>query len=275
MKAFSNNWRHAILVFLPSVLVQPAVWYLMLSATNRDAAERDRQAAKARDAERFESDMAAKTLMALGDYPSFESDIPKASDLKAKSGFGPSRTRLSLFWKVILPRYVLPLFTCTCGAMFVLVGLAPTFGDLKSFRDAPRGKLNYQLDFLAYGAAQFLLAGLAILYVLPTVWLWALTQVLIVAVGIIQLFYPFLTYYGIWLLFMFAAGGVVGGGIANTNFKVADDFRRRGEADEVRAFAMSYAGLGNFGGDVLGGSLAILVQRLAERGLVGRAGGGL
>ena len=35
------------------------------------------------------------------------------------------------------------------------------------------------------------------------------------------------------------------------------------EEDDVRAFAMSYGGLGNFAGDALGGGLAILVQKLA------------
>ena len=275
MRAFSNNWRYAIIVFLPFAFVQPAVWYFMLSASNRVTAEQTRKAAKARDTERFEGHIAAKTPTVTKGVATFESPVSTTSDLTARSGFGPSRTRISLFWKSILPQYVLPLLTCTCGAMFVLGGLAPTFEDLNSFRNAPRGELNYQLDFLAYGAAQFLLAGLAILYKLPTIWLWALTQVFIVAVGIVQLFYPFLTYYGIWLLFMFATGGVVGGGIANTNYKVADDFRKRGETDDVRAFAMSYGGLGNFGGDVLGGGLAILVQRLAEQHLVGRARGGL
>lgn len=275
MKAFGNDWRHAILAFLPFTLVQPAVWYFMLSASNRRTAEEDRQAAKARDAECFESLVAAKTLTATRGYATFESAISTASDLTAKSGFGPGRTRISLFWKAIFPQYVLPLLTCTCGAMFMIVGLAPTFEDLDLFPDAPRGELNYQLCFLAYGAAQFLLAGLAIFHVLPNIWLWALMQVFIVAVGIVQLFYPFLTYYGVWLLFMFATGGVNGGGIANTNYKVADDFRKRGETDDVRAFAMSYAGLGNFGGDVLGGGLAILVQKLAEQRLVGAIHGPL
>lgn len=275
MKALSNNWHHAILAFLPFAFVQPAVWYFVLSASNRRSAEQDRQTANARDAERFESLRATKTVTATRGYATFESAVSTTSDLTVKSGFGPGRTRIGLFWKAILPQYVLPLFTCTCGAMFMLVGLTPTFEDLHLFLGTPRDELNYQLSFLAYGAAQFLLAALAILYVLPNIWLWALTQVFIVAVGIIQLFYPFLTYYGAWLLFMFATGGVVGGGIANTNYKVADDFRKRGETDDVRAFAMSYAGLGNFGGDVLGGGLAILVQKLAKQHLVGPVHGPL
>lgn len=269
MKVFGNNWRYAILAFLPIAFVQPVVWYFMLTASNRRTAEQDRQAAKARDAERFESLIAAKNLTATRGYATFESAKSTTSDLTAKSGFGPGRTRISLFWKAIFPQYVLPFLTCTGGAMFMLVGLTPTFEDLNLFPGTQRGELNYQLSFLAYGAAQFLLAGSAILYVLPNIWLWALAQVFIVAVGIVQLFYPFLTYYGVWLLFMFATGGIVGGATANTNYKVADDFRKRGETDDVRAFAMSYAGLGNFAGDVVGGSLAIMVQKLAAQRLAG------
>lgn len=109
-----------------------------------------------------------------------------------------------------MPQYVVPLLTCTCGAMFVLSGLAPTFQDLNSFRNAPSGALNYQSDFFMYGAAQFLLASLAIFRALPIIWLWALAQIFVVAIGTIQPFYPFLTYYGVWRIFMFATGGVVG-----------------------------------------------------------------
>ena len=126
-----------------------------------------------------------------------------------------------------------------------------------------------------YGAAQFLVAGLAIWYQFPRIWFWALTQVVVVAIGLVQLFCPFLTHYGVWLVFMFATGGVVGGAVANTNFRVAEDFRRRGQPDDVRAFAMSVGGLGNFAGDVLGGGLAVLVQRLAGERLAVRANGGL
>lgn len=241
----------------------------MLSSPNCIAAEQTRRVARTREAERFADEIAATSSAAI---VSANSSTNETND---KTGFGPGRTRIDLFWKTIMPQYVVPLLTCTCGAMFVLSGLAPTFQDLNSFRDAPSGALNYQLDFFMYGAAQFLLAGLAIFRAFPVIWLWALAQVFVVAIGITQLFYPFLTYYGVWLIFMFATGGVVGAGVTNTNFKVADDFRKRGEEDDVRAFAMSYGGLGNFAGDVLGGGLAILVQKLASEHLAARKHGGL
>lgn len=266
MQAFKNKWRHAILVFLPFAFAQPCVWWIMLSSQNCIAAEQTRKAAQVREAERFASQGVAASSVAI---------LSANSLTNEKIGFGPHRTRIGLFWKIIMPQYVVPLLTCTCGAMFVLSGLAPTFQDLNSFRDAPNGALNYQLDFFMYGAAQFLLAGLAIFRAFPVIWLWALAQVFVVSIGITELFYPFLTYYGVWLIFMFATGGVVGGGVTNTNYKVADDFRRRGEEDDVRAFAMSYGGLGNFAGDVLGGGLAILVQKMATEHLAVKKHGGL
>lgn len=271
MQAFGDQWRHAILIFVPFTLVQPCVWWIMVSSQSCITAEQTRQAARTREAERFANKTAA-TSICSAPIISANTQTDEAED---KKGFGPGRTRIGLFWKVIVPQYVVPLLTCTCGAMFVLSGLAPTLQDLNSFRDAPNGALNYQLDFFMYGAAQFLLAGLAIFRAFPIIWLWALAQVFVVAIGIIQIFYPFLTYYGVWLIFMFATGGIVGGGVTNTNYKVADDFRGRGEEDDVRAFAMSYGGLGNFAGDALGGGLAILVQKLATEHLAVRKHGGV
>lgn len=52
-----------------------------------------------------------------------------------------------------MPQYVVPLLTCTCGAMFALSGLAPTLQDLNSFRDAPKGArdLSRVPDYLVVG----------------------------------------------------------------------------------------------------------------------------
>lgn len=269
MQAFENNWRRAILVFLPFAFVQPCIWWIMRSSQSAITAEQTRRTARIREAERFANQIAPNSSVAIA----FSNSSIDETD--EKTGFGPGRTRIGLFWKTIVPQYVVPLLACTCGAMFVLSGLAPTFKDLNSFRNAPSGTLNYQLAFLVYGVAQFLFAGLTIFRALPIIWLWALAQLIVVAIGTTQLFYPFLTYYGVWLIFMFATGAVVGGGVSNTNYRVADDFRRRGEADDVRAFAMSYGGLGNFAGDVLGGGLAILVQKLVEEHIAVRTRGGL
>lgn len=81
--------------------------------------------------------------------------------------------------------------------------------------------------------------------------------------SIAQLFAPFLRYYGAWIVFIFLLGGVVGAAVTNTNGKIAEDFRQKGEGEEVRAFAMSFGGLGNFGGDAVGGGVGVVVQRVA------------
>ena len=259
-QAFNDNWQRALLHFLPFAFVQPLVWFTVLPARNRIDAEQTRQAARNREAERFRSHQAAENHMNPG---VIEPESSSINELVMKTGFGPGRTRIGLFGKTIFPLYVVPLLTCSCGAMFLLTGLAPTFTTLDTFRGAPGGELNYQLDFLFYGAAQFLSSGFAMFYKSQVIWFWTLAQLFIVATGIIQLFYPFLTHYSVWLVCMFATGGILGGGVANTNYKIANDFLMKGESADVRAFAMSYGGLGNFAGDVLGGGLAILVQRLA------------
>lgn len=87
-------------------------------------------------------------------------------------------------------------------------------------------------------------------------------------IGLLQFAYPFLHYYGVWVLMLFLTGACVGGGVTNTNYKISEDFRRSGESDEVRSFAMSFAGVGNFGGDALGGALGVMVQQIATKALL-------
>lgn len=135
--------------------------------------------------------------------------------------------------------------------------------------DRAHARLQIQLTCvaadLAYGFGQFLFSTLSMRFKLTFIWGWAIMQIAIVVIGVVQLFSPFLKYYPVWVVFLFLVGGGVGGGVTNTNYKIADDFRRQGEPEEVRSFAMSYGGLGNFGGDALGGSLAILVEVLATK----------
>lgn len=66
---------------------------------------------------------------------------------------------------------------------------------------------------------------------------------------------------------MVVVGVCVGGGVTNTNYKIADEFRQQNQPEEVRSWAMSYGGTGNFGGDALGGCLAILIEVLAKKHL--------
>ena len=116
MQAFGDEWRHAILIFVPFTLVQPCVWWIMVSSQSCITAEQTRQAARTREAERF-AKKAAATSICSAPIISANTQTDEAED---KKGFGPGRTRIGLFWKVIVPQYVVPLLTCTCGAMFVL-----------------------------------------------------------------------------------------------------------------------------------------------------------
>lgn len=99
-------------------------------------------------------------------------------------------------------------------------------------------------------------------YPLPKLWVWAALQCTIIVLSLVQITEPFFTYYGVWILFIFIHGAIVGASNINTNHKIDSDFRRRGEPEEVRSFAVSYGGLGNVIGEFFGGGFAIMVQRL-------------
>ncbi|KAI1481940.1 hypothetical protein F4774DRAFT_407379 [Daldinia eschscholtzii] len=280
MAAFKQSWRRTFLVFLATIVIIPIVWWGLVEKSRRLVAERSRRGTKTTGA--------SETNSTNRDYPAAEENkenlkcprnqhestiqgpVCPAENQEidtTKSGFGPQRTRFKLFYKTIVPRYVVPLILCTSSATISLLGSSPSLQTLNRFRVAPAGDLQFQLAFLSYGSAQFLLSSLSAIYQIPLVWIWTGTEVTLLVIGIIQLFYPFLTYYGIWIVVMFLVGGCVGGGVTNTNYKIAQDFLLAGEPDEVRSFAMSFAGLGNFGGDALGGALGVMVQQLATKHL--------
>lgn len=79
---------------------------------------------------------------------------------------------------------------------------------------------------------------------MPVIWIWTGAEIALTTIALIQIWHPFLTHFGVWFVFMFFIGGCVGGSVTNTNYKIAEDFRKAGEPDEVRSFANSYAGLG-------------------------------
>ncbi|KAI1802050.1 hypothetical protein F4811DRAFT_425189 [Daldinia bambusicola] len=281
MAAFEQSWRRTFLVFLATIVVIPIVWWGLVDKNQRLLAERSRRGTKTTDDS--ETDSTSRN------YPSEQEDKGSLNYSRnqrelttqglacsgetqeevdtTKSGFGPQRTRFKLFYKTIVPRYVIPLILCTSSATISLLGSSPSLQTLGRFRAAPAGDLQFQLVFLSYGSAQFLLSSLSAIYQIPLVWIWTGTEVTLLVIGIIQLFYPFLTFYGVWIVVMFLVGGCVGGGVTNTNYKIAQDFLLAGEPDEVRSFAMSFAGLGNFGGDALGGALGVMVQQLATKRL--------
>lgn len=101
----------------------------------------------------------------------------------------------------------------------------------------------------------------------PYVWVWSAVQIAVMTIGLLQFVRPFLKYYAVWVVMLFLTGACVGGGVTNTSYALSEDFRRAGEADSVRSFAMSFAGVGNFGGDAAGGALGVMVQQIATRAL--------
>lgn len=147
MIAFNNNWRSSLLVALPLPVLQALIWWTMLSRDGRHAAEKTRRLANVRDTAGRPAPPKPPTNTDL------ERTVTSASATAATAGhggqgFGPGtgRTRIGMFARVILPHYVLPLLLCMLGAMFTLQGLAPTFLTLNSFKVAPKGDLNWQLN---------------------------------------------------------------------------------------------------------------------------------
>ncbi|KAH9907586.1 hypothetical protein F4778DRAFT_769044 [Xylariomycetidae sp. FL2044] len=249
-RAFDQNWRKCFLVISPTALLMPVVWWFLFDRAGRHAAELSRRKSlkKSRD-----SDI---------ETPITDS-LPNASHPAAevtKPGFGPQRTRIGLFLKTILPRYILPLIICTTCAILSLFGLAPALQTLNRFPDVPTVGLEYELIFFAYGSAQFIFSALVAVKPLPVIWIWTSIEVALTTIVLLQLWHPFLKYFWVWWVIMFMVGGCVGGSVTNTNLKIAKDFKEAGEPDDVRSFANSYAGLGNFGGDAIGGAIGLALQ---------------
>ncbi|CAH0056975.1 unnamed protein product [Clonostachys solani] len=261
--AFEQDWRRCFLVFLPTTLGIPLVWWGLFDKQRRLAAElcRKQSLQKRRDTSSSSEletggtgDEQQRTVISSTVLD--DNGLPR----NLRPGFGPNRTRTGLLFKTLLPNYVLPLIICTTCAILSLFGLAPILQDLERFKGAPKGDSEFQLVFFAYGSAQFLFSTLVIWKPIPNIWLWTGAEIVFTTMAIVQLWHPFLTYFGVWFVIMFMIGGCVGGSVTNTNYKIAADFQQAGEPDEVRSFANSYAGLGNFGGDALGGALGLVFQ---------------
>ncbi|KAK9418507.1 putative Protein BTN [Seiridium unicorne] len=268
--AFDQNWRKSFLVFLPTVILIPIVWWFLFDKDRRVAAERSRRQSLRKSSESASTSTDPEALASQG--PLGDATGGNAADYAAqrslRPGFGPHRSRKGMLIKTILPQYVLPLIICTTCAIFSLFGLAPILQTLNRFKGAPVGEdLQFQLAFFAYGSAQFLFSLLVAVKPIPIIWIWTGTEVAFTVMVLVQLWYPFLNYFWVFFVFMFIVGGCVGGSVTNTNYKLAEDFRKAGEPDEVRSFANSYAGLGNFGGDALGGALGLVIQLVVEKRL--------
>ncbi|KAI1863234.1 uncharacterized protein JN550_009760 [Neoarthrinium moseri] len=270
--AFDNDWRRCFLVFLPTTILMPFVWYFMFDKKRRTAAELSRKRSLQKPSGSSNSSDVESNRQANNGEPTDEGSNSTDNDgvrvtRVLRPGFGPNRTRVGMLLKKILPQYVLPLIICTTCAIFCLFGIAPTLHTLNRFEGGPKGDLEFQLVFFAYGSAQFLFSVLVAVKPVPIVWIWTGIEVALTAIALAQLWYPFLNHFWVWWVIMFMVGGCVGGGVTNTNYRISQDMQKAGEPDEVRSFANSYAGLGNFGGDALGGALGLVIEAVVAKGL--------
>ncbi|KAJ4983196.1 Protein BTN1-like protein 2 [Stagonosporopsis vannaccii] len=243
MGALGQSWKKVFMVCLCFPALICAVWWSLLDESGRRDAERVRRLAVTKEGS-LECGSGDSIYLQNRSHDS----LPVAEE--TKTGFGSGISRTGLFIRIILPRYVIPLLLCTTSAIVSLLGLSPTFQNLNLFQGSPKGDLQFEIYYLSYGMGQFLGSVLSMKVRLTFIWGWAAVQISIVAI-----------------VFMFMVGICAGGGITNTNYKIADDFRQQNQPEEVRSFAMSYGGLGNFSGDALGGCLAILIEVLAKKHL--------
>jgi len=133
MACFHQRWKWALRVVMIFPAIQVGIWWLMLPQNRLEHADRTRQ---------------------LLDKPGYDSDVsssqcPKPSTASAeppRSHFGPGRSKSGFLWRTILPKYTLPLTLTVIGAMITSTGLATSYISLNSFKIAPKGDLNYQIQ---------------------------------------------------------------------------------------------------------------------------------
>jgi hypothetical protein len=132
MALFHQDWRWTLRTAMLFPIIQVGIWSFMLSQDLLEEAEKTRQ---------------------LIDRPNYDSAIslshysdPTATSAERPKHFGPSRTKSSFLLRTILPLYTLPLTLSVMGSMIATTGLASTYISLNSFKLAPRGDLNFQLN---------------------------------------------------------------------------------------------------------------------------------
>ncbi|RYC62002.1 hypothetical protein CHU98_g4214 [Xylaria longipes] len=289
-RAFDQNWRKCFLVISPTALLIPVVWWRLFDAAGRQAAEQSRRQSLQKSHPKWSTNSSQSC-----DIEKPITDPLKVKDYEivetTKPGFGAQRSRTGLLLKTILPRYILPLIICTTCAILCLFGLAPALQTLHRFPDAPAGDLEFELicecaggeppsdpighstdttlniTVFAYGSAQFIFSALVAIKPVPVIWIWTGIEVALTTIILLQIWYPFLKYFWGWWAIMFLVGGCVGGSVTNTNHKINKEFKEAGEPDDVRSFANSYAGLGNFGGDAIGGAIGLVIQLVVIKNL--------
>src|SRR5690242_19491452 len=138
MGALGQSWRKVFAVGLCFPALSCAVWWLLLDQGGRREAERVRKLALTKGSS---LECGSTDSICLGDR--YLDSLPVAEE--TKPGFNSGLSRTSLFVRVILPRYVIPLLFCTSSALVSLLGLSPTFQNLKLFKDSPTGDLQFEI----------------------------------------------------------------------------------------------------------------------------------
>jgi len=134
MAVFQQDWKWTLRTIMLFPVAQVAVWSFMLCQERLQHAENTRQLL-VKPSRRRDSAM---------DLPQYGNSTPPTALTNAH--FGPGRSKFKFLWRIIIPRYSLPLTLATMGAMIATTGLSSSYLTLNSFRLAPKGDLNYQLN---------------------------------------------------------------------------------------------------------------------------------
>jgi hypothetical protein len=133
MACLHHNWQRTLRIVMIFPVIQVGIWWSMLSRDRLENADRTRQLI---DKAGCNSDMSSSQYQ----KHSITSVRPP------KSHFGPGRSKSGFLWRIILLKYTLLLTLSVMGAMITSTGLATSYITLNSFKLAPKGDLNYQIQ---------------------------------------------------------------------------------------------------------------------------------
>lgn len=151
MAGLHQNWKSTLRIVMIFPCIQIGIWWLMLSKTRLQDADRTRTLLNqpAYDSDTALSNKSEPSISSAEQPESFSNNNPNfstPSEEAPKSHFGPGCSKVGFLWRTILPKYTLPLTLSVVGAMITSTGLATTYISLNSFKVAPKGDLNYQIQ---------------------------------------------------------------------------------------------------------------------------------
>ena len=132
MALFHQDWKWTLRAVMLFPVIQVAIWSFMLSQDLLQEAEKTRKL--------------IDNLETHSDIPLAHDSGPTVLSTELPKHFGLGRTKKCFLFRTILPMYTLPLIVAVSGSMVATTGLASTYNYLDSFKLAPKGDLNWQLD---------------------------------------------------------------------------------------------------------------------------------